>query len=94
MRVVVKAALGGVEQQEVWGKRNAEEKWQDTYQNRRPTRRCGKLEKDGDKAMNEENERKAGDDKTFCSKPRAMKISRLVGDFFLQFQFSIVLTPP
>ncbi|GJU74504.1 reverse transcriptase domain-containing protein [Tanacetum coccineum] len=31
---------------------------QDTYQNRRPTRRCGKLEKDGDKAMNEENERR------------------------------------
>ncbi|GJV94007.1 hypothetical protein Tco_1541820 [Tanacetum coccineum] len=28
--------------------------------------------------MNEENERKAGDDKTFCSKPRAMKISRLI----------------
>ncbi|GKB99070.1 hypothetical protein Tco_0985207 [Tanacetum coccineum] len=32
--------------------------WQDTYQNRRPTQRCGKLEKDGDKAMNEENERR------------------------------------
>ncbi|GJS36463.1 hypothetical protein Tco_0534845, partial [Tanacetum coccineum] len=41
--------------------------------------RCGKLEKDGDKAMNEENKRKAGDNKTFCSKPRAMKISRLAG---------------
>ncbi|GJS12508.1 hypothetical protein Tco_0406980 [Tanacetum coccineum] len=47
-----------------------------------PHEDVGKLEKDGDKAMNEENERKAGDDKTFCSKPRAMKISRLVGDFF------------
>ncbi|GJT33761.1 hypothetical protein Tco_0924180 [Tanacetum coccineum] len=39
-----------------------------------PHEDVGKLEKDGDKAMNEENERKAGDDKTFCNKPKAMKI--------------------
>ncbi|GJY89749.1 DExH-box ATP-dependent RNA helicase DExH12-like protein, partial [Tanacetum coccineum] len=42
-----------------------------------PHEDVGKLEKDGDKAINEENERKAGDDKTFCNKPKAIKISRL-----------------
>ncbi|GKA43311.1 retrovirus-related pol polyprotein from transposon TNT 1-94 [Tanacetum coccineum] len=36
-----------------------------------------KLEKDGDKAINEENERKTRDDKIFCNKPKAIKTSKL-----------------